>query len=99
MELPSDANHTGRDLGAEEIELLTKVIRSGTLNCTKGTVVSEFEERFATMHGLQFARTTTSGTASIHSAISAIDPEPAASRPSSRTDRRDSPPDSGSWCG
>ena len=35
--LPSDADHTGRDFGDEELALLKEVIDSGTLNCTKGT--------------------------------------------------------------
>ena len=47
MQLPSDADHTGRNFGQEELEILERVIKSGTLNCTKGTVVKEFEERFA----------------------------------------------------
>ena len=76
MQLPSDADHTGRDLGQEELELLKKVIDSGTLNCTKGTAVKEFEKQFAAKLGVDFCRTTTSGTASIHTAIAAIDPEP-----------------------
>jgi perosamine synthetase len=76
MQLPSDADHTGRDLGQEELEILKKVIDSGTLNCTKGTVVKEFEKQFAAKLGVDFCRTTTSGTASIHTAVAAIDPEP-----------------------
>ena len=76
MQLPSDADCTGRDLGQEELDLLKKVIDSGTLNCTKGTVVKEFEKQFAAKLGVDFCRTTTSGTSSIHTAIAAIDPEP-----------------------
>jgi dTDP-4-amino-4,6-dideoxygalactose transaminase len=74
--LPSDANATGRSFGAEELELLKKVIDSGVLNCTKGTMVREFENRFAKWVGSPSCRTTTSGTAAIHAAIAAIDPEP-----------------------
>lgn len=74
--LPSDTNATGRSFGAEELELLQKVIESGVLNCTKGTMVREFENRFAKMAGSPFCRTTTSGTAAIHAAVAAIDPEP-----------------------
>jgi len=46
MQLPSDANSTGRNFGQEELEILKRVIESGTLNCTKGTVVKEFERAF-----------------------------------------------------
>lgn len=76
MQLPSDADHTGRNFGREELDILKKVIDSGTLNCTKGTIVKEFEKRFAEKHGVEFCRTTTSGTASIHTAIAGINPEP-----------------------
>ena len=76
MRLPDDSNHTGRDLGRAELERLRKVIESGTLNCTKGTVVKELEDRFAERYGVGFCRATSSGTASVHTAVAAIDPEP-----------------------
>lgn len=76
MQLPSDADYTGRNFGQEELDILRRVIESGTLNCTKGTVVKEFEQRFAEKHSVDFCRTTTSGTASIHTAIAGINPEP-----------------------
>ena len=76
VNLPSDQNATGRSFGAEELELLRKVIDSGTLNCTKGTVVREFESRFAKLVGSTSCRTTTSGTAAIHAAVASVDPEP-----------------------
>lgn len=76
MQLPSDADCTGRNFGQEELDLLKRVIECGTLNCTKGTVVKEFEEKFKEKLGVQFCRTTTSGTASIHTAIAGINPEP-----------------------
>jgi dTDP-4-amino-4,6-dideoxygalactose transaminase len=76
MQLPSDGDHTGRNLGEEELAVLKKVIESGTLNCTKGTVVKEFEGRFAKRYGVPFCRTTTSGTAAIHTAVAGINPDP-----------------------
>ena len=76
MRLPTDADHTGRNIGREELDILKRVIESGTLNCTKGTVVKEFENRFAETYGVPFCRTTTSGTAGFHTAIAAINPEP-----------------------
>jgi dTDP-4-amino-4,6-dideoxygalactose transaminase len=75
--LPSDGDRTGRNLGAEELALLREVIESGTLNSTKGTHVKAFERAFAARHGLPYARAVTSGTAAIHTAVAAIDPEPA----------------------
>ncbi len=76
MTLPSDADHSGRDLGAEELALLREVIDSGTLNCTRGTQVKAFEQAFAARLGLPHARAVTSGTAAVHAAVAAIDPEP-----------------------
>jgi dTDP-4-amino-4,6-dideoxygalactose transaminase len=76
LSLPSDADHSGRDLGDAELTLLRAVIDSGTLNCTRGTQVRAFEQAFAARMGVPHARAVTSGTAAIHTAISAIDPEP-----------------------
>jgi dTDP-4-amino-4,6-dideoxygalactose transaminase len=76
MQLPSDADRSGRDLGREELEALRQVVESGTLNCTKGRAVKELEARFAARYGVEFCRATASGTASVHAAIAAIDPEP-----------------------
>lgn len=74
--LPSDADHTGRDFGDAELALLREVIDSGTLNCTKGTQVKELEKAFAARYGMPYSRAVTSGTAAIHCAVAAIDPEP-----------------------
>lgn len=76
LALPSDGDHTGRDLGAEELMLLREVIDSGTLNCTKGVQVKAFEDAFAKCYGVPHARAVTSGTAAVHTALAAIDPEP-----------------------
>jgi dTDP-4-amino-4,6-dideoxygalactose transaminase len=63
-------------LGNEELALLKQVIDSGTLTCTKGTVTSTLERRFAEMLGAKHAIACSSGSAAIHCAIAAIDPEP-----------------------
>src|SRR5712692_1845885 len=76
LELPSDADASGRDLGEDELALLRRVIDSGTLNCTKGTQVKAFEQAFAALYQVGQARAVTSGTAAIHTAIAAVDPEP-----------------------
>ena len=51
MQLPSDSNYTGRNFGQAELDILKRVIESGTLNCTKGTVIKEFEKRFSDKYG------------------------------------------------
>ena len=74
--LPSDQDSSGRTLGDEEIELLTQAIRSGTLTSTKGQFVKRLEERFAQQLGVASVHACSSGTAALHTAIAAIDPEP-----------------------
>jgi perosamine synthetase len=76
VQLPSDQDATGRTLGDSEIELVTEAIRSGVLTSTKGRFVKNLEKSFAEIIGLPYAHACSSGTAAIHAAISAIDPEP-----------------------
>lgn len=76
MQLPSDQDASGRSLGAEEIELLTAAINSGTLTSTKGRFVTQFEKDFANAIGAKHAFACASGSAAVHLAIAAIDPEP-----------------------
>ena len=74
--LPSDQDATGRTLGESEIELLRKVIESGTLTSTKGPMVKRFEQAFAAKLGVKHAIACASGTAAIHCAVAAINPDP-----------------------
>ena len=74
--LPSDQEASGRTLGQEEVALVQEAILSGTLTSTKGRFVRELETRFAEMLGVSHAYACASGTAAIHTAIAAIDPEP-----------------------
>lgn len=76
MALPSDLDASGRTFGREEISFLEQAVSSGTLTSTKGTLVKELEKRFAEKLGVKHAFACTSGTAAIHLAIAAIDPEP-----------------------
>jgi dTDP-4-amino-4,6-dideoxygalactose transaminase len=74
--LPSDQDASGRTLGLEEVEAVAEAIRSGTLTSTKGEFVKTFERRFSHMLGVKHAYACSSGTAAIHCAIAALDPEP-----------------------
>lgn len=74
--LPSDQDASGRTLGDAEIAAVTEALRSGTLTSTKGRFVRSFEKRFADMLGVKHAYACASGTAAIHCAIAAIDPNP-----------------------
>lgn len=74
--LPSDQDASGRTLGDDEIAAVITAIRSGTLTSTKGDFVRALETRFASMLGVKHAYACASGTAAIHCAIAALDPEP-----------------------
>ena len=76
LKLPSDQDASGRTLGAEEIELVSQAIRSGTLTSTKGSFTKTLERDFAALLGARHAYACASGTAAIHCAVAAIDPEP-----------------------
>lgn len=76
VSLPSDQESSGRTLGREELAELARVIDTGTLTCTKGTACASLEKRFAAMIGAKFAVALASGSAAVHVAVAAIDPEP-----------------------
>ena len=46
------------------------------LTSTKGRFVRELEDRFAEMLGVRYVYACSSGTAAIHAAVAALDPEP-----------------------
>lgn len=70
--LPSDADHTGRTLGDDEVAMAATAIRSGTLNSTRGTFVTEFERRFAAWLGTRHAIACNSGSMAMHAALAAL---------------------------
>ena len=76
LPLPSDQDSSGRTLGAEEIELVSRAIRTGTLTSTKGNYVKEFESNFARKWAVSRAVAASSGTMALHAAYAAIDPDP-----------------------
>ena len=76
MRLPSDQDASGRTFGPEELALLTEVLESGTLTSTKGRMVPALEARAAELLGTTHAIACSSGTAAVHTAVAAVDPEP-----------------------
>ncbi|MCP4202871.1 MAG: DegT/DnrJ/EryC1/StrS family aminotransferase [bacterium] len=76
LELPTDQDASGRSLGEEEVELLIGAVQSGVLTATKGSYVRSLERGFAGRLGVEFATACSSGTAAIHAAVAAVDPEP-----------------------
>jgi dTDP-4-amino-4,6-dideoxygalactose transaminase len=76
LQLPSDQDASGRTLGEEEIALLVESIRSGTLTSTKGRFVRALEAQFAQLLSVGYAYACASGTAAVHLAIAAVNPNP-----------------------
>lgn len=76
IQLPSDADASGRSFGGAERALLHQVLESGVLNCTRGTQVRELEREFAEWLGVSHCRAVASGTAAVHTAVAALDPAP-----------------------
>ena len=76
ISLPSDQDATGRTFGPEELEAVRLCLATGTLTSTKGNFVRQLETSFAAKIGAKFAYACSSGTAAIHCAIAALNPEP-----------------------
>ncbi len=76
LTLPSDQDSSGRTLGDDEVAALQEVIASGTLTSTKGSFVRQLESEFAQMVGARHAFACSSGSAAIHCAVAALNPEP-----------------------
>jgi perosamine synthetase len=58
--------------GEEELQELREALEQGTLFYAQGKKVRQLEEDFARMVGARFAVATSSGTASIHAAMTAV---------------------------
>lgn len=76
LALPSDQDATGRTFDEAEIALVAEVLRSGTLTVTKGRFGKSFEAEFAYTLGANHAHFCSSGSAAVHCAIAAINPNP-----------------------
>lgn len=74
--LPTFLESAGRCFGPEEEALALEVLRSGCLTRNGGTMVKRLEAEFARMLGVEHTIACSSGTASVHLAIAALDLEP-----------------------
>jgi perosamine synthetase len=74
--LPSVADASGRRFGDEEVAAAERVLRSGMLSSTWGTEVPALEREFADLLGAGHAVACSSGTAALHLAVAAVNPEP-----------------------
>lgn len=73
---PSINDASGRTIGDEELALVTEVIRSAKLNRGAGEKVAQLEREFAAYMGQKACTAVTSGTAALHTAVGAINPDP-----------------------
>jgi dTDP-4-amino-4,6-dideoxygalactose transaminase len=62
--------------GEREVELVTQALRSQNLFGPTGTFVPAFERQFAARYGVPHAVACTSGTAALHLALGALNPDP-----------------------
>ncbi|MFY9342480.1 MAG: DegT/DnrJ/EryC1/StrS family aminotransferase [Planctomycetota bacterium] len=76
ISLPSDADASGRTFTNDEAALVTMVLQRGTLNSTRGTMVTQFERRFAQWLGRKHAIACASGSAAVHCALAALGLQP-----------------------
>ncbi len=74
--LPSVMDASGRRFGDEEVKAVERVLRSGMLSATWGAEVPALEREFADLLGAGHAVACSSGTAALHLAVAAVDPEP-----------------------
>lgn len=73
---PTNRDATGHRFGHEEREAVLRVLDSGMLNSTVGPETRALEGEFAAMLGVRHAIASSSGTAALHLAVAAVDPEP-----------------------
>lgn len=74
--LPRFLESAGRTFGVEEEALVLEALRSGCLSKNGGTMVRRLEREFATRLGVPHAVACSSGSAAVHLAVAALDPEP-----------------------
>jgi perosamine synthetase len=66
-----------REIGEPEFAELRRVIEQGVMNrWSGGKLTEEFETAFAQFYGVRAAAACSSGTAAIHQAVGALNPEP-----------------------
>lgn len=71
--IPSDQDASGRSFNGLELGNLERVLDSGTLFGPKGTFVKQLTTEFARWNGNSHGVACSSGTAAIHTALSALD--------------------------
>jgi dTDP-4-amino-4,6-dideoxygalactose transaminase len=73
---PTVNDLSGRRIGAEELEAVTRVINSGQLNSTVGGETRAWEQEFGAYCGVEHVVACSSGTSALHLAVAAVNPGP-----------------------
>ena len=76
LPLPTDQDISGRTFGQEEVDAVTKALSTGVLTSTKGEFTKQLEIQFAKYMDSLHAHACSSGSAALHTAVAAINPEP-----------------------
>ena len=74
--LPTILDSSGRSIGKEELRHLQEVIEAGSLSFLSGRKTAELEDAFKKLYGRNEAVAVSSGTAALHTAVIALNPEP-----------------------
>ena len=72
--LSDPINFAGHDFGEDDIEAISKVIKSGEIG--NGPEVKAFENEYANRYGIKYGISVNSGTSALHTCVAAMNPDP-----------------------
>ena len=72
--LSDPINFAGHDFGEDDIEAISKVIKSGEIG--NGPEVKAFENEYANRYGIKYGISVNSGSAALHTCVAAMNPDP-----------------------
>tara|TARA_B100000686_G_scaffold240659_1_gene249186 strand:- start:305 stop:1549 length:1245 start_codon:yes stop_codon:yes gene_type:complete len=72
--LSDPIDFAGHDFGEDDIEAISKVIKSGEIG--NGPEVKAFENEYANRYGIKYGISVNSGTSALHTCVAAMNPDP-----------------------
>ena len=72
--LSDPIDFAGHDFGEDDIEVISKVIKSGEIGI--GPEVKAFENEYANRYGIKYGISVNSGTSALHTCVAAMNPDP-----------------------
>ena len=72
--LSDPIDFAGHDFGEDDIEVISKVIKSGEIGI--GPEVKAFEIEYANRYGIKYGISVNSGTSALHTCVAAMNPDP-----------------------